>query len=312
MISVSTKLIKAVRATLLLSQSPSQSINQQRVESYLSASNSPNLDIADHLETPLGTIGGENGRSSYTNGSSSPRDLTLRIKILELYTLHILPRNGEWTYAKEFINMSDVLDEERREALLHSLQSLQDEKSNDHDNEERLIREKAEKLKGEREEIGRRRLEESQARDERLGNEQKELAHKRTGSEKDYGIDGPNSVPAGSKPSSHLLKPVVKSAKDSPSKNSRPSSTTSSKKSKPVGIYRSSVAVVNALQQLISNMTYSLFRNPMLLLKFVLFLMGVVLALSRRDVKDRIRRITGSGWEKIKETVGMGVKVSYI
>ena len=50
----------------------------------------------------------------------------------------------------------------------------------------------------------------------------------------------------------------------------------------------------------------------MLLLRFVLFLVGLVLALSRRDVKDRLGRITGSGWEKIRGTVGMGVKVSYI
>lgn len=302
-----------MRATLLLSQSPSQSINQQRLESYLSTSNPPNLDLADHSETPHGTIGSGNGRSSYTDGAGTPRDLTLRIKILELYSLHVLPRNDEWTYAKEFISMSDVLDEERREALLQALQSLQDEKSSDHDHEERLIRKQDEKLEPERQEIERKRLEEAEARDERLRNEQRVNGHKRTESEKDYGIDGrPNLAPASSKPSSHLSEPTVKSVKDSQSKNSRPPSTTSPKKTKPVGIYKRSVAMMNALQHLISNMTYSLSKNPMLVVRFVLFLMGLILALSRRDVKDRLARITGSGWEKIRRTVGMGVKVSYI
>lgn len=307
-----TKLIRAVRATLLLSQSPSQSINQQRVESYLSTSNLPNVDVANRLEKSHASIGSGTGQSSYTDGTSTLRDLTLRIKLIELYSLHILPRNDEWTYAKEFINMSDVLDEERREALLQSLQSLQDEKPNDHNHEESLNREQDEKLERERLNIERRRLEEAQARDERLRNEQNVIGHKRTESERDYGIDGPNSTPRSNQPSSYLSKPLVKSVKDSQSKNPRPPSTTSSKRSKPVGIYKRSVAIMNALQQLISNMTYSLSKNPRLLLRFVLFLMGLILALSRRDVKDKLGRVTGSGWEKIKRTVGMGVKVSYI
>lgn len=299
-------------ATLLLSQSPSQSINQQRVESYLSTSNLPNVDVANRLEKSHASIGSGTGQSSYTDGTSTLRDLTLRIKLIELYSLHILPRNDEWTYAKEFINMSDVLDEERREALLQSLQSLQDEKPNDHNHEESLNREQDEKLERERLNVERRRLEEAQARDERLRNEQNVIGHKRTESERDYGIDGPNSTPRSNQPSSYLSKPLVKSVKDSQSKNPRPPSTTSSKRSKPVGIYKRSVAIMNALQQLISNMTYSLSKNPRLLLRFVLFLMGLILALSRRDVKDKLGRVTGSGWEKIKRTVGMGVKVSYI
>lgn len=301
-----------VRATLLLSQSPSQSINQQRLESYLSTSNPPNLEVADHLEMPHGSIGKENGLSSNTDGTSTPRDLALRIKILELYSLHVLPRNGEWAYANEFISMSDVLDEDRREAFLQALQSLQDEKSNDHHQEASLIREQEERLERERQEIERKRQEEARARDERLKTEQKVMGHKRTESEKDYGIDYPNSAPASSQPSSHLSKPVVRSVKDSQSKISRPPSTTSSKESKAVGIFKRSATMMNALQHLIWNMTCSLSKNPMLLLRFVLFLMGLILALSRRDVKDRLGRITVSGWEKIRGTVGMGVKVSYI
>jgi hypothetical protein len=63
---------------------------------------------------------------------------------------------------------------------------------------------------------------------------------------------------------------------------------------------------------MISNMTNQISQNPMGLLRFVMFLMGLIVALSRRDVKDRLGRLTGAGWDKIKRTVGMGVKVSYI
>ncbi|MCJ1465635.1 hypothetical protein MMC07_004254 [Pseudocyphellaria aurata] len=300
-------------ATLLLSRSSSQSINQQRLESYLSASNSPNSDTADHRESPHGAKDKSNGQRSHMDGTGTPRDLTLRIKILELYLLHVLPRNDEWTYAKEFINMSDDLDEESREALLQALQSLQDEQSNNHEHEASLIRGQDEKLARERQEMARKTMEEARARDERLRkDEQKVIGHKRNESEKDYGIDGPRSISASSKPSSHLTKPVVKPLNNSQSNNSRRPSTTSSKKPNSVGIYKRSVAMMNALRHCISNLTYPLSKNPMLLLRLVLFLMGLVFALSRRDVKDRLVKITGSGWEKIRRTVGMGVKVSYI
>lgn len=69
---------------------------------------------------------------------------------------------------------------------------------------------------------------------------------------------------------------------------------------------------MSAVQHLISNVTEQISRNPMSLLRFILFLMGLVVALSRRDVKDRLGRLTGAGWDKMKRTVGMGVKVSYI
>jgi hypothetical protein len=39
----------------------------------------------------------------------------------------VLLRNDEWDYAREFISMSSVLDEERREAFLQALQSLYEE-----------------------------------------------------------------------------------------------------------------------------------------------------------------------------------------
>lgn len=46
----------------------------------------------------------------------------------------------------------------------------------------------------------------------------------------------------------------------------------------------------------------------MAMLRFVLFLMGLVAAFSRQDVKERL----AAAWDKIKRMVGMGVKVSYI
>lgn len=58
----------------------------------------------------------------------TPKDLNSRIKILELFTLHVLPRNNEWDYARSFVSNSDILDEERREAFLQTLNELQEVK----------------------------------------------------------------------------------------------------------------------------------------------------------------------------------------
>lgn len=250
-----------------------------------------------------------NVRTNYNDGNTTPRDLASRIKILELYTLHILPRNNELAYAREFITLSEILDEERREAFLNSLQSQEDEMSKDHDQGKVRVQGQEKNRESEREQVKRTVLEELEPRDGRLREEQKATGHKRTESEKDYGIDGPHPDFVNSKTTSRSPRPLTKLTKEPQPTNPRSSS---SNKSAREGIYKRGLAIMNALQHLISNMTHSLSKNPIPLLRFVLFLMGLVAAVSRRDVKERVGRISSSSWDKIKRTVGMGVKVSYI
>ncbi|KZZ96303.1 peroxin-26-like protein [Ascosphaera apis ARSEF 7405] len=88
-------------ATLLLKHSNSQALNQQRLETYLASASQPSY---------------ENG-SNGANGTETLRDLDTRIRILELFTLHVLPRNNDWGYAREFIKLSDILDDEKKEQL---------------------------------------------------------------------------------------------------------------------------------------------------------------------------------------------------
>lgn len=38
-----------------------------------------------------------------------------RSKIAEIYILHVLPRMGDWAYAREFAEMSPDIDDEQRE-----------------------------------------------------------------------------------------------------------------------------------------------------------------------------------------------------
>ena len=124
--------------------------------------------------------------------------------------------------------------------------------------------------------------------------------HQRTHSEHDYGIEPPElQSPA----KSHVHRPSLSKTAHSPPMNGRKRPSSSSP-----GIYTRTATIMHNLQHLITNLTHSLSQNPMALLRFVFFLLGLIMALSRRDVKERIAR----GWDKMRQTIGMGVKVSYI
>lgn len=79
------------RVTLLLAHSQDQTVTQKKIEAYLSA--------APHL----------------MGQDDDPRGVSQRVKLVELYILHVLPRVGDWEYAREFTHMSGDLDDEQKE-----------------------------------------------------------------------------------------------------------------------------------------------------------------------------------------------------
>jgi hypothetical protein len=283
-------------------------MNQQRLESFLSASSNSSLDISDRFETSSQKSADFAAQTIANNGTDTPRDLNARLKILELYTLHVLPRNEEWQYAREFIGMSDVFDEERREEFLQILQSLEDQRSHERDNEAEITRQKEEALRREREELELRRQEEAKLLEARSKEQQVPKGHKRSDSEIDYGIEDPYPGKLSKKTN------MAKTSKPFYPSHTRLSRSPPPKKKMMAnkGVYERGLAFLASLQQLLLSIARSTTNNPTILLRTILFLVALVVALSRRDVKERIRRITGVGWGKLKSTVGMGVKVSYI
>ena len=119
-------MLNSTSATLLLSHSTSQRINQQKIEAYLAATNRATVMEPDHLISISHEDINISGQTSHISYTDTPRSLECYIKILELYTLHVLPRISEWKYAKDFINMSEMLDEDRREYFLQILQDLEE------------------------------------------------------------------------------------------------------------------------------------------------------------------------------------------
>lgn len=286
-----------------MNHSSSQALNQQRLETYLSSYGQPNLDLTDRLQDAAS--GPQQHRISAASGTDTPKDLAARVRIIELFTLHVLPRNEEWEYAQEFINLSEVLDEERKELFIQTLEGLKEEKERGELRAAELQRQKEVAFERQQQEECRRAEEEAAtARPQANG-------HKRNTSEVDYGIEKGSprtSKGRGSRPSDKSL-----SGKSSTKTTLSSSGSKSSKKQvKPKPQANQSRAVANMLRNLFKQIIQSVSGNPLSIVRTLLFVLGILLAMSRQDVRERVRRITGSAWQKVKGTVGMGVKVSYI
>lgn len=227
---------------------------------------------------------------SQHNGTDTPRDLEKRIKLLELYTLHVLPRNEEWDYAREFISMSEVLDDERKEAFLLALHSLKDEKEDAEAREEKLRQQQQEQMEERRKETEAKRLEQSRAEDERRKREEENRRQPRGSEDR-----------------------IRKTPPQPPSQSSRTSRQPAKKPSiPPPGFYNRATTLFSSIQAMISNTAHNMTANPMAFFRTLLFLLAFALAFGRRDLRERILRILRNAVDKVKRTVGMGVKVSYI
>lgn len=241
-----------------------------------------------------------------TSGADTPKDLTSRIKIIELFTLHVLPRNDEWEYATEFINLSEVLDEERKELFLQTLEGLKEEKEHGEMRAVELQRAKDAELEWQRDNE-RREAEEAAAAAAAAAKPQSN-GHKRNTSETDYGIE--KSRPQGS-PKGKGVKGTDKPP-NGKSKTSLSGAKNTKKQDKVEPRGRQTQAVATALRNLFRNIIQTVSGNPMSIVRTLLFVIGILMAVSRQDVRERVRRVTDGAWQKVKATVGMGVKVSYI
>lgn len=261
-------------------------------------------------------------RLTRNGGTDTPKDLVARVKIIELFTLHVLPQNAEWDYAAEFIRLSEVLDEERKEVFLQTLDELKEEKERGNQRAAELQREKEAELERQAQEEEERRKAAAAAAEKA---QKAASGHRRANSEVDYGID--KSHPNGTAKGRPAVKGADKSGPSSDNKKSKPTPTrrtaltpSSSSTSKNIGEREKPTASMsrrirvfyNVIRNILQHVQNSVAGNPMATIRTLLFTIGFVLALSRQDVRARIQRLTNSSWQKIRGTVGMGMKVSYI
>lgn len=273
-------------------------MTQQRLETYLSSSAQPTFDITAHMNSPLYAQKRPGIRS---HGTNTPRDLNSRLKLLELYTLHVLPRNDEWEYAREFIGMSEVLDDERKEAFLLALHGLKEEQESAAMREAQLRQQQQEQLERRRQEAETHRREAEEEESRRRREQEEREARQRMHRSANNGSPHPASNNTGR-------------AATSASRGARPGPNKKALSPRPrnQSVSARASAILSAAQNMFQNATQSLTQNPMAFLRTLLFLLAFALAFGRQDLRDRVKRLLRIAWEKMRRTVGMGVKVSYI
>jgi hypothetical protein len=216
-----------------------------------------------------------------------------------------------------------VLDDERREAFLNALQSLEDEKEEMKQREIDLEREREEAMQRQEEEERRQRIENEERERARL--EEQRSIRDAAESEVDFGVDdshpgrsaGAGSVSGSAKGSTSGRRPkksaVSKKPRNKTEHKARPSA--GGKKAVVVQqqgvMYKASVILGN-LQRIILALAQNFKTNPMFLLRTLAFVIALLLALSNRAIKERLRRLLGCSWNKVAATGKMATKVSYI
>ena len=324
-------------------------MNQKRLENWLAASRNPQLDSvsSDRFADPIPRrYSSPAAGAKPSNGADTPHDLNSRVKILELYTLHVLVHNNEWDYAKEFITVSPVLDEERREAFLQALQSLQEERRELEKREEEARKQREEKIKRDIEEARRLRAENEERERKRLQEEREKRENggklQKVVSEGDFGVVGekkgeedkkkkkkrasspsPSTISSSSSSSSSTLAAGGAAAKSKGKKSSlKPPSSSAAKKGGSSGngnVVKKSPSSSSlasrasmALRGLVGSIAMTFRTNPYFLYRMLAFIVALLVLLGRKKVRERVIKILGDSWGKVKATAGMGTKVSYI
>ncbi|KAL7273653.1 hypothetical protein RUND412_003465 [Rhizina undulata] len=260
---------------LLLAHSQDQSKTQQKIEAYLSAA--PGVAHDD-----------------------DPKAISQRVRIIEFYILHVLPRVGEWEYAREFTQMSPELDEEQKEAFLSALDALRKEKEEAEEHSRQLQRQREEEL-----EFERRQQEEAQKRDV-------SPAASSSSSRRQPSVDGRSrKSKASSVKGDAISEARANTKKPSSMKNKDKTngvvSRNSAGRSKNPSLFRSTTALFSRLQ----SQMYTA-HGRFLLLRTVFMLAMVVWVTSKKRIREKIRKMLLIAWIKMTRTVGMGMKVTYI
>lgn len=235
------------------------------------------------------------------NGFDPTRELNSLVKILELYTLHVLLRNNEWDFAREVITVSSILDEERREAFLEALNTLKMEQKQIKQREWEEQRLLDEKLKQEAEESRKlnRDIEQKREEEDKL---KRMMRHKVT--ELECGTE-PNSN------SCHVLSTSAQNKSRSPKKSSLHSISQTNKAPAPsknttLSILNRSRLIFINIWKLMKLSAGNLKMRPLFILEMMAFVASLLLILRQRDFRHKMK----SSWAKLKQTAAMAGKVS--
>lgn len=262
--------------TLLLAHSQDQSVTQKKIEAYLSAA--PN------------TIGTDD----------DPKGISQRVKLVELYILHVIPRVGDWDYAREFTNTSPDLDDEQKDLFQATLDQLQ----KDSEEAERYSQELA----------ARREAQWEHDRQQELADEAMSvhspapsIAGSRAGSVATTTRRTSTTTVRPPRREGKRKTASVNGATKEGKVTANNGKVTATTKADSKNLFATTTALLNRLQAQMNTA-----QGRFTLLRTVIMLAMVVWMTSKRRVRERVRRLLLLAWIKTTRTVGMGMKVTYI
>lgn len=259
--------------TLSLAHATTQRDTQSRIEMYLASSSRPS-------------------NSSQTSLTDTPSTLKHRVRILELFALHVLPRNEEWQYARDLIRASEVLDEEQRDHYLQALDELQHLKEDD------LAAVTAEAVETAVVELPKPAIEPS---DQHPPSHVPIPAPQQT--PKPPSTPKPSSVSTHTKPASSARQPQPKRSIHSQHNTQPPA---------PLSLLTQMQTLISSTLRTLQSLTTPLRTNPLALLRVLASLVAIVMIFGRREVRERVKRILARGWASVGGTVRMGVAGGYM
>ena len=84
------------------------------------------------------------------------------------------------------------------------------------------------------------------------------------------------------------------------------------KKEETAWLNRRITTMLEAFQGLVHKLALSMSMNSMTLLRTIFFLTALIVSISRHDVRANLVKIRTLGWDRLRSTLGAGVKVSYL
>ncbi|RKF54151.1 putative peroxin 26 [Golovinomyces cichoracearum] len=283
-------------ATLLLAHARNQKINQLRLESYLALRSNPELQRTDGSQSR--TYKRSSSLVSSTGGIDNGRELKSLVKVLELYTLHVLLRNDEWEFAREVISASSILDEERRDAFLEALQTLKCE----HEIlQQRELEERAfydEKLRCEAEEMKKLHEAAEIKREEEESMKRIKCVDSSIEQNGNRSERNSNTCETKSTPKKSSLHPFVST-----------NGTPVPKKTTNLSPFCRVQLIIGNISKIIGASARNLKAHSFFTIKLVISIISLLFLLRQRTFQYMIRR----SWDKIKSTVTMASgKTSYL
>ncbi|KAF8241906.1 hypothetical protein K440DRAFT_591510, partial [Wilcoxina mikolae CBS 423.85] len=265
-------------ATLLLTHSPDQSITQQKLEAHLGA------------------------LPSVLSPAEDPHSSLQRSHITEIYVLHVLPRVGQWEYAREFTQMSPDIDEDQREQFYRNLELQEKDMLQVQLHSQKLEKQREEDLEFERSNAPEIR----EAKSSYVPSVSSRTPSRRRGS----------SV----KPSDRLTTTQENASANEATVKKRLSATKETKKTTAT-VVSQSTETKNGKSSLVTSTTAMLSRmqkymathgTPFSMLHTIVMLMVIAWMTNNKRMRERVRGFLTLCWIKIGRTVGMGMKITYI